>query len=169
MKSLSPFITFLFAGLALACFSGGAREAGDKIQENRPVVDVVPVVRLEADSPLEVRLAIEAATDQPVKYLFGNDKLPMDLVSFHLLKDGKVLRSTADVPLTFLSERRVRELKPGDRLVHTLSLRERYGQLKPGMYTLEVRASGGPHDFGLSQIHLHKRLLNVEVVEAKVP
>jgi hypothetical protein len=37
--------------------------------------------------------------------------------------------------------------------------------LKPGTYSLEVKATGGPRDFGLSQVHVHRRVLYVEVVD----
>ena len=169
MKRLMAFTTFVLVCLTSAYFWGGGHVAGDDTRENTPVVDVIPVIRLDADSSLEVRLAFEAATEQHVRYLFRSEKHPIAFVSFHLLKDGTVLRSLRNTPDTFISERHVRELQPGDRLIHTLNLRELYGPLKPGMYTLEVRASGGPRDFGLSQIHLHRRALYVEVVEHKLP
>jgi hypothetical protein len=169
MRPISRAITLVLIGVTFAAFVEGAHSAGGNLEDARPSVDVVPIVRLEADSPLEVRLAFEPSTDQPVRYLYGDEKLPMSLVSFRLQKEGKAVRSPQDAPDIMLRKEHIKELKPGERLIHTVNLREMFGPLKPGTYTLEVRGSGGPRSSGLSQLHLQRRVLYVEVVDPKAP
>src|SRR5436190_21908878 len=144
MKRHLVLVSTALLALPISFFIVGAGPAGDDAGDDRAAVDVVPLVTVRADSPMEVQLALEPASDRPVRYLFRNDSQPIDRVYFQLLKDGKYVPHIVDEGQRALTARRVREMKPGERLIHTVSLREKYGPLKPGTYTLEVKASGGP-------------------------
>ena len=156
-------IAILCGALVSVIWAGAfTATAADVKAAPTPKVRLLPVVRLKADSDLRLELVLDVS-GAPLRYLFRNDDLPVDLIYFHLVKDEQIVPQRADVPNRPLVARRVRELKPGDQLRHTLDLREQYRELKPGRYALEVRASGGPRDFGLSQIHLSERLLYIDI------
>jgi hypothetical protein len=83
---MKRWIALLATGLVTlaVAFSifGGAPPASVTAHDDPPAVDVIPVVTVRADSPMEVQLALEPATDRPVRYLFQDGKEPIYGVAF---------------------------------------------------------------------------------------
>ena len=162
MKRIIPFGVACTA-VVFGMSGEGTASSFQKHPVVEPLVRVVPLIRVGENADMKVRLAVEPASGRPVRYLFRNDELPMDRVYFDLLRDGEVVQPLEGEGRRMFSPDRVRELKPGEQLIHTLDLRERYGQLKPGRYILEVRAAGRPSELGLAQLNFRERAAYIDV------
>jgi hypothetical protein len=136
----------------------------DDADEVGPAIKVIPRVRLGAESEMKLELLFENDSNEVVRYLFESAPHPVRRLHFILLKDGVAQIPVQDRGLMMLEANAVRELPPQKRLAHVLDLREIYGKLEPGEYTLEARVNGQPRDFGLTQLRFRKTVLHVEIV-----
>jgi hypothetical protein len=130
-------------------------------------VRVVPVFVVEAGSPAIIDVELENTSDQVVRYLA--DQGTAYRLNLILTKDGEALVPRRPSRLIALSKEAVRDLKPGDCVLHRLKLQELYPDLRPGLYKLDAELHSELRDFGLTPIRLRQRVLNLRVEARQMP
>lgn len=148
-------LTFAFATLAFV------RAQPDEARVNAPgeLVRVVPLVRLNADSDNVLTFMFENASKEAIRYMPAGDRVRFMDLRFDVLKDGVVLERRWGDPNVLEDKSRVKELRPGQGILHTLRLKDQYGQLKPGRYSVEAKIERVPKGYGLTPLRLRQKVL----------
>ena len=132
--------------------------------EAQGTADVVPLVQVESGGQAPLSIVFENVSKEALRYIPAADGRSVNRLRFILSRDGQQVVPIRQPGQVSLTASRVRELQPGGVLVHNLSLREMYGDLKPGRYLLEGEIDGQPTDFNLTQIHLKRKILYIDVI-----
>jgi hypothetical protein len=129
-----------------------------------PPVRLLPIIHLKPDGPMEVPVVFERSSGTIIRYLADAEGNVRHL-KFVLKNNGEVIDPLDAPPEPAEDEQRIEELGRNQRLVRHISLRERYGNLEPGVYLLEAHMEGQPTGLGLTQIFLHRPLMYVQIGE----
>ena len=130
-----------------------------------PIARLVPVIRVPADG--EIVLALDNLSDEPFRYLPGGDTKSANALVLTLRKpDGSHVDGGCEY--VSLARHRVKEIPPHAQLLHRINLWGRWGDLKPGLYSLDASFQSGEalqKDFGLTPLHLKHRVAYLDIEE----
>jgi hypothetical protein len=138
-------------------------EAGPSRHHETAAIDIIPLAKVGGDSPLRVAVLVKNTSDAVVRYLPAGDGRSFNRLQFILQRDGVVIPPIMTPGHVARTEERVRELRPGAMLEHSMSLRDMFGPLEPGRYSVSVSISEGGGDFGITPIHFDRQVMFIDV------
>lgn len=161
----------VFAGLTMPLASPQSKPPADDAPRvvDKAIVDVLPIIHFDAESDMEVEVNFENTSEEAFHYLEGHRSRDVANLFLELYKNGHLVRpqrTRGEAPL--LSKDRVLVLRPGESVLLTEKLRDRYGNLEPGRYELRVHyelAEGSvPHlQFGLTPLKIDRKVALLQV------
>ena len=164
MKSLVLFIAGSILGAGIAgCAAYEDRTEG--LATMQPV-QAVPLVHLDPTSPMEVTVLLQNTSDDDVRYLPAGDEKSADHLHLILSRNGRVMHPIGTEGEVGLAVNRVKSIKPGEHVTHTLRLAEMYRGLTPGRYALDAEMYVSPilsRDYAMTEVRLKQRLLYIEI------
>lgn len=110
---------------------------GGEAPARRPYCSVLPVTKLKTSELTQVPICVVNNTDRPIQVAL--DQSGLRSVDVRVERDGKIL-SELEAIRTDIASVPKRDVRPGDSLLTTLNLTERFGarQLSPGVYVVSV-------------------------------
>lgn len=129
---------------------------------------VLPLIRIKAAKWSIISFDLENTSGDPLRYVPDHDNKSVYLLEFRLYHDGQyIVPLVTDEPPT-LSLDRVRTLKPGETVTHSIDLMATHGNLKPGRYLIQMHydipvESGLAAEYGVTPLSLNRPLCHREL------
>jgi hypothetical protein len=167
MSRIGVFAIFAGTILGLAGLQS-AQTTDGPMTKDTPSVDILPIIEIDARTDMVVQFAFENTSGREFRYQAHRPWNVADL-SLELYREGRLVkpRKTFGEP-PILSKDSVRVLRPGEFVLYTEKLRDRYEGLDPGLFEVRVqynvKEGSVPHlDFGLTPLKIDRKVALLQV------